>query len=64
MIVEDQFTISKEEAQQLVTSFQQMQQSLKVTEEEVRRGERSSPRWCRAWTTASSPPTSTADSSP
>jgi len=40
MIVEDQFTISKEEAQQLVTSFQQMQQSLRVTEEEVRRGER------------------------
>ena len=28
MIVEDHFTISKEEAQQLVTSFQQMQQSL------------------------------------
>ncbi len=40
MIVEDQFTISKEEAQQLVTSFQEMQQSLRVTEEEVRRGER------------------------
>jgi PAS domain S-box-containing protein len=40
MIVEDHFTISKEEAQQLVTSFQQMQQSLRVTEEEVRRGER------------------------
>ena len=31
MIVEDHFTISKEEAQQLVTSFQQMQQSLRVT---------------------------------
>jgi PAS domain S-box-containing protein len=40
MIVEDHFTISKEEAQQLVTSFQQMEQSLRVTEEEVRRGER------------------------
>jgi PAS domain S-box-containing protein len=40
MIVEDNFTISKEEAQQLVTSFQQMQQSLRVTEEEVKRGER------------------------
>ncbi len=40
MIVEDRFTISKEEARQLVSSFQQMQQSLRVTEEEVRRGER------------------------
>ncbi len=40
MIVEDHFTISKEEAQQLVASFQQMQQSLRVTEEEVKRGER------------------------
>ncbi len=40
MIVEDHFTISKDEAQQLVVSFQQMQQSLRVTEEEVRRGER------------------------
>ena len=40
IIVEDQFTISKQEAQQLVTSFQQMQQSLRVSEEEVRRGER------------------------
>ena len=40
MIVEDHFTISKEEAQQLVTSFQQMEQSLRVTEEEVKRGER------------------------
>jgi PAS domain S-box-containing protein len=40
MIVEDHFTISKEEAQQLVVSFQQMQQSLRVTEEEVKRGER------------------------
>lgn len=39
-IVEDRFTISKEEAQQLVTSFQQMQRSLRVTEEEVRKGER------------------------
>src|SRR5262245_52627332 len=37
MIVEDHFTISKEEAQQLVTSFQDMQQSLRVTEEEVKR---------------------------
>ena len=40
MIVEDHFTISKEEAQQLVASFQQIQQSLRVTEEEVKRGER------------------------
>jgi PAS domain S-box-containing protein len=40
MIVEDRFTISKDEAQQLVDSFQQMQQSLRVTEEEVQRGER------------------------
>src|SRR5438132_801949 len=40
MIVEDHFTISKDEAQELVTSFQQMQQSLRLTEEEVRRGER------------------------
>ncbi len=40
MIVEDHFTISKEEARQLVTSFRQMQQSLRVTEEEVERGER------------------------
>ena len=40
MIVEDHFTISKEEAQQLVISFEQMQQSLRVSEEEVRRGER------------------------
>ena len=40
MIVEDHFTISKGEAQELVTSFQQMQQSLRLTEEEVRRGER------------------------
>ncbi len=39
-IVEEQFTISKEEARQLVTSFQQIQQSLRVTEEEVKRGER------------------------
>jgi hypothetical protein len=40
MIVEDRFTISKDEAEQLVTSFQHMQQSLRLTEEEVRRGER------------------------
>jgi len=40
MIVEDHFTISKGEAQELVTSFRQMQQSLRLTEEEVRRGER------------------------
>jgi PAS domain S-box-containing protein len=40
MIVEDHFTISKDEAQELVTSFQQIQQSLRLTEEEVRRGER------------------------
>jgi PAS domain S-box-containing protein len=40
MIVEDHFTISKEEAQQLVASFQRMQESLRVTEEEVKRGER------------------------
>src|SRR5260370_16833889 len=40
MIVEDHFTISKEEAQQLVSSFQRMQESLRVAEEEVKRGER------------------------
>ncbi len=40
MIVEDHFTISKAEAQQLVTSFQEMQRSLRVTEEEVKRSER------------------------
>jgi PAS domain S-box-containing protein len=40
MIVEDHFTISKEEAEQLVASFQRMQQSLRVSEEEVKRGER------------------------
>jgi PAS domain S-box-containing protein len=40
MIVEDHFTISKDEARELVSSFQQMQQSLRVTEEEVERGER------------------------
>ncbi|MCI0546186.1 MAG: ATP-binding protein [Candidatus Rokubacteria bacterium] len=40
MIVEDHFTISKEEAQELVTSFQAMQRSLRESEEEVRRGER------------------------
>jgi PAS domain S-box-containing protein len=39
-IVEDHFTISKDEARQLVTSFQQMEQSLRVSEEEVKRGER------------------------
>jgi two-component system, NtrC family, sensor histidine kinase PilS len=38
--VADRFTISKDEAQQLVASFHQMQESLKVSEEEVRRGER------------------------
>jgi PAS domain S-box-containing protein len=40
IIIEDQFTISKEEAQELVRSFQRMQQSLRLSEEEVRRGER------------------------
>src|SRR6185295_8926489 len=40
IIVEDHFTISKDEAQELVTSFQRMEQSLRVTEEEVKRGER------------------------
>ena len=40
MIVEDRFTISKDEAQQLVASFHRMQASLKESEEEVRRGER------------------------
>ena len=40
MIVEDHFTISKGEARELVASFQRMQQSLRVSEEEVRRGER------------------------
>jgi PAS domain S-box-containing protein len=40
MIVEDHFTISKEEARQLVASFQQMQASLRVSEEEVQRSER------------------------
>jgi PAS domain S-box-containing protein len=40
IIIEDQFTISKEEAQELVSSFQRMQQSLRLTEEEVRQGER------------------------
>jgi len=39
-IVEDRFTISNDEAQELVTSFQQIEESLRVTEEEVRRGER------------------------
>src|SRR4029077_7438701 len=38
--VEDHFTISKDEAHQLVASFQQMQLSLRVTEEEGKRGER------------------------
>jgi len=40
MIVEDRFTISKDEARELVTSFQRMQESLRVTEEEARRSER------------------------
>jgi PAS domain S-box-containing protein len=40
IIVEDRFTISKGEAQQLVASFHRMQESLKETEAEVRRGER------------------------
>jgi PAS domain S-box-containing protein len=40
MIVEDRFTISKEEARELVTSFQRMQESLRVTGEEARRSER------------------------
>lgn len=40
IIVEDHFTISKEEAEQLVASFQRMQESLRVREEEVKRGER------------------------
>jgi PAS domain S-box-containing protein len=40
IIVEDHFTISKEEAEQLVASFQRMQESLRVTEKEVKRGER------------------------
>ncbi len=53
MIVEDHFTISKGEAQELVTSFQQMQQSLRLTEEEVRRGERLLASVVRASTTAS-----------
>jgi two-component system sensor histidine kinase PilS (NtrC family) len=40
IIVEDHFAISKEEAQQLVASFQRMQRSLRVSEEEIERGER------------------------
>jgi PAS domain S-box-containing protein len=40
IIVEDRFTISKDEAEQLVASFHRMQESLKETEAEVRRGER------------------------
>jgi PAS domain S-box-containing protein len=40
MIVEDHFTISKDEAEQLVASFQRMQESLRVSEEEVKQGER------------------------
>ncbi len=39
-IVEDRFTISTGEATELVASFQRMQESLRVSEEEVRRGER------------------------
>ena len=65
IIVEDQFTISKDEAQQLVTSFQQ--------HAAVAAGHRGGGaarraaarlRGRRAWTTASSPPTSTGGSSP
>jgi PAS domain S-box-containing protein len=40
MIVEDRFSLSGDEARQLVASFHQMQRSLRLTEEEVRRGER------------------------
>jgi PAS domain S-box-containing protein len=39
-IVEDRFTLSKGEAEQLVESFQELQHSLRTTEEEVRRTER------------------------
>ena len=39
-IVEDRFTLSKGEAEQLVESFQELQHSLRTTEEEARRTER------------------------
>lgn len=39
-IVEDKFTISKAEAEKIVESFQHMQTSLRITEEEVRKQER------------------------
>jgi PAS domain S-box-containing protein len=39
-IVEDKFTISKVEAEKIVESFQRMQTSLRVTEEEMRKQER------------------------
>jgi PAS domain S-box-containing protein len=39
-IVEDRFTLSKGEAEQLVESFQELRHSLRTTEEEVRRTER------------------------
>jgi PAS domain S-box-containing protein len=39
-IVEDKFTISKVEAEKIVESFQRMQTSLRVTEEEMRNQER------------------------
>ncbi|HWP93228.1 MAG TPA: ATP-binding protein [Thermodesulfobacteriota bacterium] len=39
-IVEDKFTISKAEAEKIVESFQRMQTSLRVTEEEMRKRER------------------------
>ena len=39
-IVEDGFTLSKGEAERLVESFQELQHSLRTTEEEVRRTER------------------------
>jgi PAS domain S-box-containing protein len=40
IIVEDRFTFSKGEAEQLVESFQELQHSLRTTAEEVRRSER------------------------
>ncbi len=39
-IVEDKFTISKVEAEKIVESFQRMQDSLRLTEEEMRKQER------------------------
>jgi PAS domain S-box-containing protein len=39
-IVEDRFILSKGEAEQLVESFQELQHSLRTSEEEVRRAER------------------------